>query len=146
LAPYLEGWSLYAEQLADEMGMYDRDPIGRIGCLQGALLCAVRLVVDTGIHAMRWSREQAARYPAEMLGDPIASTMTEIERYCIWPGQAYTYVLDSRTILGLRTKAKAALGARFDLREFHDAVLSCGAVPQAVLATVVDRYIAASST
>jgi uncharacterized protein (DUF885 family) len=138
---YLEGWSLYAEQLADEMGMYDDDPFGRIGYLRGALLCAVRLVVDTGLHAMRWSREQAITYYREALGDPLASATTEIERYCIWPGQACAYLLDKLAILALRAKAKAALGPRFDLRQFHDAVLLCGAVPQRVLDTVVHDYI-----
>jgi uncharacterized protein (DUF885 family) len=139
---YLEGWSLYAEQLADEMGMYDGDPFGRIGCLHGALLCGVRLVVDTGMHAMRWSREQAIKYYTGTLGDPIASATTEIERYCIWPGQACSYMLDQLAILKLRGKAKAALGPRFDIRQFHDAVLLCGAD---VLDTIVDNYIKANS-
>jgi uncharacterized protein (DUF885 family) len=141
---YLEGWSLYAEQLADEMGMYDDDPLGRIGYLRGALLCGVRLVVDTGLHSMRWSREQAIRYYTEALGEPIASVTTEIERYCIWPGQACSYMLDKLAILALRAKAKAALGHRFDIRQFHDAVLLCGAVPQQVLATVIASYIEAT--
>ena len=140
---YLEGWSLYAEQLADEMGMYDDDPFGRIGYLRGALLCGVRLVVDTGMHAMRWSREQAIQYYTDALGDPLASATTEIERYCIWPGQACSYLLDKLAILELRGKAKAALGPRFDIRQFHDAVLLCGAVPQQVLHTIVDDYIEA---
>lgn len=143
-AAYLEGWSLYAEQLADEMGMYDHDPLGRIGYLHGALLGAVRLVVDTGLHARRWSREQAIAYYVDTLGDPIASATTEIERYCIWPGQACTYLLDKLAILRLRDRARAALGARFDLRRFHDAVLSCGGVPQAVLEIVIDGYIEAT--
>ena len=141
---YLEGWSLYAEQLADEMGMYDRDPLGRIGYLHGALLCAVRLVVDTGLHAMRWSRERALAYYTAALGAPAATAATEIERYCVWPGQACAYLLDKLAILELRAKAKAALGPRFDIRRFHDAVLSCGAVPQRVLAMVVDGHLAAS--
>jgi uncharacterized protein (DUF885 family) len=140
---YLEGWSLYAEQLADEMGMYDDDPFGRIGFLHGDLLCAVRLVVDTGLHAMRWSRERAIRYYRDTLGSPDASATTEIERYCIWPGQACAYLLDKRAILALRDQARAALGPRFDLRQFHDAILSCGAVPQKVLAQVIQRYIEA---
>jgi len=143
-AAYLEGWSLYAEQLADEMGMYDQDPLGRIGYLHGALLGAIRLVVDTGLHAKRWSREQAIAYYVDALGDPVASATTEIERYCIWPGQACTYLLDKLAILRLRDKARAALGARFDLRSFHDAVLSSGALPHAVMETVIDRYIEAT--
>ena len=140
---YLEGWSLYAEQLADEMGMYDGDPLGRIGYLYGALLCAVRLVVDTGLHARRWSREQAIAYYGDALGAPAAIATTEVERYCIWPGQACAYLLDKLAILELRARARAALGPRFEIRQFHDAVLSCGAVPQRVLAMVVDDYIAA---
>jgi uncharacterized protein (DUF885 family) len=138
---YLEGWSLYAAQLADEMGMYANDPLGRIGYLRGELLCAVRLVVDTGMHAMRWSRERALAYYTQALGDPAASAQTEIERYCIWPGQACCYLLDKLAILRLRSKAKTALGPRFDIRQFHDAILLCGAAPQQVLETAVDGYV-----
>jgi len=138
---YLEGWALYAEQLADEMGMYDNDPFGRIGYLHDAMFRGVRLVVDTGMHAMRWSREQAVKYYTDTLGDPEASAVTEVERYCVWPGQACSYMLGKLTILRLRDKAKAALGARFDIHQFHDAILLCGAVPLTVLETVVDNYI-----
>jgi len=138
---YLEGWALYAEQLADEMGMYDNDPFGRIGYLHDAMFRGVRLVVDTGMHAMRWSREQAVKYYTDTLGDPAASAITEVERYCVWPGQACSYMLGKLTILRLRDKAKAALGARFDIHQFHDAILLCGAVPLTVLETVVDNYI-----
>src|SRR5262249_17310759 len=104
----------------------------------------VRLVVDTGLHAMRWSRERANGYYADALGEPAAAAATEIERYCIWPGQACTYTLDKLALLALRDRAKATLADRFALPRFHDAILSCGAVPQAVLATVVDHYIAAN--
>jgi uncharacterized protein (DUF885 family) len=140
---YIEGWALYAEQLADEMGMYDNDPFGRIGYLHDAMFRGVRLVVDTGIHSMRWSREQAIKYFTDTLGDPVASATTEVERYCVWPGQACAYMLGKLTILRLRDKAKQALGAKFDIRQFHDAVLLCGAVPLTVLETVVDNYIKA---
>jgi uncharacterized protein (DUF885 family) len=140
---YLEGWALYTEQLADEMGMYDDDPFGRIGYLHDAIFRGVRLVVDTGMHAMRWSREKAISYYTDTLGDPVAAAATEVERYCVWPGQACSYMLGKLTILRLRDKAKAALGARFDIREFHDAILLCGAVPLTVLETVVDNYIKA---
>ncbi len=140
---YLEGWSLYAEQLADEMGLYDDNPFSRIGYLHGALRAAVALVIDTGMHALRWSRERGIEYFTAMLGDPVASATTEVERYCIWPGQVCSYTLDNLTILRLRDKAKAALGARFDIRRFHDAVLLCGPAPQKVLETVVDNYIGA---
>jgi uncharacterized protein (DUF885 family) len=140
---YLEGWALYAEQMADEMGMYDNDPFGRIGYLHDAMFRGVRLVVDTGMHAMRWSREQAISYYTDTLGDPVASAATEVERYCVWPGQACSYMLGKLTILKLRDKAKTALGPRFDIRQFHDAILLCGAVPLTVLEKVVDNYIAA---
>jgi uncharacterized protein (DUF885 family) len=141
---YLEGWSFYAEQLADEMGMYDDDPFGRIGYLHSALRASVALVVDTGLHAMRWPREQAISYFAETLGDLLASATTEVERYCIWPGQVCSYLLDKLAIVRLRDKAKVALGSRFDIRQFHDAILLCGAAPHQVLETVVDAYIKAS--
>ncbi len=140
---YLEGWALYAEQLADEIGMYDNDPYGRIGYLHDAMFRGVRLVVDTGMHEMRWSREQAIKYYVDTLGDPDASAATEVERYCVWPGQACSYMLGKLTILRLRDKAKAALGSRFDIRDYNDAILVCGAVPLTVLEQVVDRYIAA---
>jgi uncharacterized protein (DUF885 family) len=142
---YLEGWSFYAEQLSDEMGMYDDDPFGRIGYLHGAMRASVALVVDTGLHAMRWSREQSIQYFADTLGDPVRSATTEVERYCIWPGQVCSYALDKLMILRLRDKAKTALGSRFDIAKFHDALLSCGAVPQKVLESVVDDYIKAAN-
>jgi uncharacterized protein (DUF885 family) len=142
---YIEGWALYSEQLADEMGMYDNDPFGRIGYLHDAMFRGVRLVVDTGMHAMRWSREQAIKYYVDTLGDQEASAATEVERYCVWPGQACAYMLGKLTILRLREKAKTALGPRFDIRDYNDAVLVGGAVPLTVLEQVVDRYIAARS-
>jgi len=142
---YMEGWALYSEQLADEMGMYDKDPFGRIGYLHDAMFRGVRLVVDTGMHAMRWSREQAIKYYVDTLGDQDASAATEVERYCVWPGQACAYMLGKLTILRLREKAKTALGPRFDIRDYNDAVLVGGAVPLTVLEQVVDRYIAARS-
>jgi len=103
----------------------------------------VRLVVDTGMHEMKWSREQAIKYYTGAIGDPEASATTEVERYCVWPGQACAYMVGKLSFLRLRDKAKAALGSRFDIREFHDAVLLCGAVPLTVLEAVVDGYIAA---
>jgi uncharacterized protein (DUF885 family) len=138
---YIEGWALYAEQLADEMGMYDNDPFGRIGYLHDAMFRGVRLVVDTGIHSMRWTREQAIKYFVDTLGDPVPSATTEVERYCVWPGQACAYMLGKLTILRLRDKAKTALGSKFDIRQFHDAVLLPGAVPLTVLETIVDNYV-----
>jgi uncharacterized protein (DUF885 family) len=140
---YIEGWALYSEQLADEIGMYADDPWGRIGYFHDALLRGVRLVVDSGMHAMKWSREQAVKYYVDTLGDPDSAAITEVERYCVWPGQACAYMLGKLEILRLRDKAKAALGSKFDIRQFHDAILLCGAVPLNVLGEVVDRYIAA---
>ncbi len=143
---YLEGWALYSEQFADEIGMYADDPWGRIGYMHDAMFRGVRLVVDSGMHAMKWSREQAVKYFVETLGDQEASAITEVERYCVWPGQACAYMLGKLTILKLRDKAKVALGSKFDIRDFHDAILLCGAVPLSVLGTVVDRYIASKQS
>lgn len=139
---YVEGWALYSEQLAVEIGLYDKDPWGHIGQLHDAMFRGVRLVLDTGLHAMRWSREQAIQYYADALGDPDSAVTTEVERYCVWPGQACCYMIGKLDILRLRDKAKAALCARFDIRRFHDTVLLGGALPLAVLDTVVDNYIA----
>jgi uncharacterized protein (DUF885 family) len=139
---YQEGWALYSEQLADEMGMYEGDPWGKIGQLHDSMFRGVRLVVDSGMHAKKWSREQAVKYYVDTLGDQEASAVTEIERYCVWPGQACGYMVGKLTILKLRDKAKAAMGARFDIRKFHDTVLLSGPLPLDVLTSVVDRYIA----
>jgi uncharacterized protein (DUF885 family) len=139
---YIEGWALYAEQLASEMGEYKDDPLGQIGQLHDAMFRGVRLVVDSGMHAMKWSREQAVKYYVDTLGDKEASAVTEIERYCVWPGQACTYMLGKLAFLKERDRAKAALGRRFDIRRFHDAMLTAGAVPLDVLDAITDRYIA----
>jgi uncharacterized protein (DUF885 family) len=141
---YQEGWALYAEQLGDEMGMYADDPFGRIGYLHDALFRGVRLVVDTGLHDLRWSREQTVKYYVDNLGDQEASAITEVERYCVEPGQACSYMVGKLTWLRLRAKAKAALGAKFDIAKFHDVALLNGAMPLAVLETVVDAWIAAT--
>jgi uncharacterized protein (DUF885 family) len=140
---YGEGWALYAEQLAKEMGVYDDDPLGEIGYLQAALFRSARLVVDTGLHAKRWSREQAIAAMSEIDGEPGSTTATEIERYCVWPGQACSYMVGKLTWLRLRDKARAALGPRFDIRKFHDAGLLSGAMPLTALEGVIDSYIAA---
>jgi uncharacterized protein (DUF885 family) len=139
---YIEGWALYSEQFADEIGMYENDPWGKIGYMHDAMFRGVRLVVDSGMHAMKWSREQALKYYTDTLGDPESEAATEVERYCVWPGQACAYMIGKLEILKLRAKAKAALGAKFDIRAFHKAILVCGAVPLAILDKVVDRYIA----
>jgi len=138
---YGEGWALYAEQLAQEMDVYQDDPLGEIGYLQSALFRAARLVVDTGIHALRWSREKAIAAMVEIDGDPESSAATEIERYCVWPGQACSYMVGKLTWLSLREKARAALGNRFDLRTFHDAGLLSGNMPLTTLSDVIDGYI-----
>jgi uncharacterized protein (DUF885 family) len=140
---YIEGWALYAEQLADEMGMYKDDPMGRIGYLHDALFRAVRLVVDSGLHAKRWSREKAIAYYVATIGDQDASATTEVERYCVWPGQACGYMLGKLAWLKQRARAQGALGAAFDMKAFHDAGLTSGAVPLDVLPQMIDRYIAA---
>ena len=139
---YVEGWALYAEQLAGEMGMYDADPLGRIGYLHDAQLRAVRLVVDTGMHQARWTRERAIAYFVDNLGDPESAATTEVERYCVWPGQACGYMVGKLAWLRNRDRARRALGARFDIRRFHDAGLTAGAMPLATLDTVIDGYIA----
>ena len=133
---YIEGWALYAEQLAGEMGMYDTDPWGRIGYLHDALFRGVRLVVDTGMHAMGWSREQAIAYMVDVCGDTEDGARSEIERYCAWPGQALGYMVGKLTWLKVRDAVKAKQGAGFDIRAFHDAGLLCGAVPLSVLENV----------
>ena len=137
---YGEGWALYAEQLAVEMGMYDDDPLGRVGQLQAALFRAVRLVVDTGLHARDWSRERAIAYFVDALGENETVAVTEIERYCVWPGQACSYMVGKLTWLRLRDEAKRKLGAKFDLRAFHDAGLLSGSVPLPVLERVIGDY------
>ena len=137
---YGEGWALYAEQLAGEMGLYDDDPMGKIGFLHDALFRAVRLVVDSGMHQLQWTREQAVKYYVDTIGDQEASAVTEVERYCVWPGQACSYMIGKLTWLRLRERAKTALGARFDIREFHDAGLLPGATPLTVLDTVIADY------
>jgi uncharacterized protein (DUF885 family) len=140
---YTEGWALYTEQLAVEMGMYDSDPLGLIGQLQASLFRAVRLVIDSGLHAQGWSREKAIDYYVRALGDKRSSAVSEVERYCVWPGQACSYMIGKLTWLRLRDQARAKLGSRFDIRKFHDAGLLSGAVPLDVLASVISDYVAA---
>ncbi|MDQ8755039.1 DUF885 family protein [Sphingosinicella sp. LHD-64] len=140
---YSEGWGLYSEQLADEMGMYENDPLGRLGYLQSFMFRAARLVVDTGLHHKRWSREQGIRYMVEALGDQESSVTTEVERYCVWPGQATSYKVGQTRWLQLRERARQQLGDRFDIKSFHDTALAAGAMPLAALERVVDDWVAA---
>ena len=139
---YGEGWALYAEQLADEIGMYDDDPLGRLGYLKFQLFRANRCVVDTGIHHLRWSKERAIAHFVEQDGEAVGFATREVERYCGTPGQACSYKLGHTVFLNLRERAKAALGAKFDIRDFHEAVLDCGRVPLDILQGVGDRWIA----
>jgi uncharacterized protein (DUF885 family) len=143
---YIEGWALYAEELAVEMGLYKADPLSEIGQLHDSLFRAVRLVVDSGMHELKWSREQAVKYYTDTLGDPESSAITEVERYCVWPGQACSYMLGKLEFLKQRERARAALGAKFDIRKFHDAMLLTGAMPLSLLATVTDHYIAGAKS
>ena len=129
---FTEGWALYAEQLAAENGWYEGDPAGRLGQLSDALFRARRLVVDTGLHAMKWTRQQAIDY-----GIPA----TEVDRYVVWPGQACAYMLGRLKIEGLREKARKALGEKFEIKKFHNLVLLTGDVPLKVLEGVVDEWI-----
>jgi uncharacterized protein (DUF885 family) len=140
---YVEGYALYAEQLADEIGMYDDDWAGRLGYLQGQKFRAVRLVVDTGLHAKRWSREQAVQWAVDNSGRTREAMTSEIDRYCATPGQACGYKVGHTEINRLRDKAKAALGAKYDLRTFDDLLVETGSVPLTVLGAEVDRDIAA---
>ena len=139
---YSEGWALYAERLAWELG-YQTEPYSNLGRLQAELLRAVRLVVDTGIHHKRWTREEAIDYMAETTGFAMSDVESEIERYIVWPGQALGYKVGMLKIMELRTKAEKALGDKYDIRKFHNVVLKNGAVPLTILEELVDAYIAA---
>jgi uncharacterized protein (DUF885 family) len=139
---YSEGWALYAERLGDELGCYEGDPLGRIGYLQSYLFRAVRLVVDSGLHARDWSREAAIRYMIDNAAEPEGSAVREIERYCVWPGQACAYKSGQTVIAALRDEAQRAMGARFDLKGFHDALLMGGALPLTVLQRRVREWMA----
>jgi uncharacterized protein (DUF885 family) len=136
-----EGWALYAEQLSDEMGLYDEDPLGRIGMLQAALFRAGRCVVDTGLHAKGWSREQAIDYMVSATGQNRASMTSEVERYCTWPGQATSYKVGQAGWLRMRAHARARLGNKFDIRDFHDVGLTAGTMPIAVLERVYEDWL-----
>ena len=141
---YSEGWALYAERLAWELGFYDNNPFGNLGRLQAEMFRAVRLVVDTGIHFKKWTREEAIDYMVTNTGMTTSEVTTEIERYIVMPGQACAYKIGMMKILELREKAKNELGENFELREFHDVVLKNGAVPLDILEQIVDDYIVTS--
>jgi uncharacterized protein (DUF885 family) len=140
---YVEGWALYTERLADEMGLYSGD-LDRLGMLSFSAWRASRLVVDTGIHAKGWSREQAVRYMMDNTILAENNVVVEVDRYINWPGQALAYKLGEREILRLRAEAERRLGKGFDIKRFHDAVLEHGAVSLPVLGEEIERFIAAS--
>lgn len=136
-----EGWALYSESLGDEMGFY-KDPYSKFGNLDDEILRAARLVVDTGIHALGWTREQAIAYMNDNTANPPNDNAVEVDRYIAWPGQALAYKIGQIKIRALRDKAAAALGDRFDLRAFHNAVLDNGPMPLSVLEAQIDNWIA----
>lgn len=139
---YSEGWALYAEQLADELGVYAETPAEKLGYLQSLGFRACRLVVDTGLHAKRWTRSQAIDWFVTANGSGIEEVTSEVDRYCSWPGQACGYKVGHSEINRLRDRAKAALGARYDFKAFNDAVVLGGNVPMTVLGHVIDRHVA----
>jgi len=140
---YGEGWALYAEQVADELGMYEGDPLGQIGYLKEALFRAHRCIIDTGLHHYKWSREKAIALLVDGQGEAPGFAEREIDRYCGSPGQACSYKLGHSTFNKLRDRAKATLGAKYDIKDFHEAVLDCGRVPLEILERVGNDWIAA---
>jgi uncharacterized protein (DUF885 family) len=136
-----EGWALYAERLAAEMGMYADDPYGDLGRLQAELHRAVRLVVDTGMHARKWSREQAIEYMVDVEGVDEGTAISEVERYAVWPGQALGYKLGMLKILELREQARQQLGDRFDIRTFNDTVLRVASTPLPYIEATVRDWV-----
>ncbi|MGV6819277.1 MAG: DUF885 domain-containing protein [Parvularcula sp.] len=139
---YSEGWALYAEQIADELGVYDDYPVGRLGYLQSLAFRACRLVVDTGLHAKRWTREEAIEWFVTNNGSNPDEVQSEVDRYCAWPGQACGYKVGHSAINRLRDKAMRELGDKYDFKQFNDAVVLGGNVPMTVLGNVIDGYIA----
>lgn len=139
---YVEGWALYAEQVAFEMGMYKEDPYGNLGRLKAELFRSVRLVVDTGIHHKKWSRDKAINYMMQQTGQAETEAIAEIERYMAWPGQALGYKLGMLKILELRHHAEKLMGEEFELSEFHDVMLLNGALPMEMLEQKVNDWIA----
>jgi len=141
---YSEGWALYAQQLADELGAYASDPIGQLGYLQALAFRACRLVVDTGIHAKKWTREQGVRFFVEVNGSNPMEVASEVDRYCSWPGQACGYKVGHSEINRQRDRAKAAVGSKYDVKAFNDTVVLGGNVPLDVFAKNVDQYVEAA--
>ena len=138
---FSEGWGLYAEQLADELGAYESDRVGRLGYLQSLAFRACRLVVDTGLHAKGWTRERGVQFFVEENGSNPLEVASEVDRYCSWPGQACGYKVGHTEINRLRDRAQSSLGSRYDLEAFNDIVVRGGNVPLDVLARSVDEYV-----
>lgn len=143
---YVEGWALYSERLAWELGFYEGDPFGNLGRLQAEMFRAVRLVVDTGIHYKKWTREAAIEYMIANTGMTTGEVVTEIERYIVMPGQACAYKIGMMKILELREKAKEKMGDKFELKQFHNVVLKNGAVPLDILEELIDEYIESANS
>lgn len=143
---YSEGWALYAQQIADQLGVYDDFPAGRLGYLQSLAFRACRLVVDSGLHAKRWTREQAIEWFVTNNGSNPEEVRGEIDRYCAWPGQALGYKVGHTKINQLRQKAQTALGDNYDFRRFNDTIVLGGSVPMTVLEDIVDNYITREKT
>jgi uncharacterized protein (DUF885 family) len=139
---FSEGWALYAEQLADELGAYDEFKVGRLGYLQSLAFRACRLVVDTGLHSKRWTREQGNRFFVERNGSKAEEVASEVDRYCSWPGQACGYKIGHSEIVRQRARAQAELGSRYDFKAFNTAVVLGGNAPLSVVGNTVSRYIA----
>lgn len=130
---YTEGWALYAQQVADEIGFFDGDPFGRIGYLQSELFRAARIVVDTGLHYHRWTKQQAVAWMVENAGEQPEATDREVTRYAVYPGQACSFKVGANAIHAAREDARKAMGDRFDVRDYHDLVLASGPMPMSVL-------------
>ena len=139
MTAFIEGWGLYSERLADEMGLYSSD-LDRIGILSYDSWRACRLVVDTGMHAMGWTRDQAIGFMLDNTALAKNNIVNEVDRYITWPGQALAYKTGQLEIVGLRKGAESSLGSKFDVRTFHDALLDNGAVPLQVLRTIIRNY------
>jgi uncharacterized protein (DUF885 family) len=137
---YGEGWALYCESLGKELGLY-KDPYQYFGMLSAEMHRAIRLVVDTGLHAKGWTREQAIQYSLEHEAESESGIISEVERYMAWPGQALSYKVGQLKIRELRSRAEKELGKRFDVREFHDRILESGCLPLKVLEEKINRWI-----
>jgi uncharacterized protein (DUF885 family) len=142
---YVEGWALYSERLGKEIGFY-QDPYSDYGRLQDEMLRAIRLVVDTGFHAKKWTRDQVVQFFHDHSATAEVEVQSETDRYIAWPGQALGYKMGQLKILELRERAKKELGSKFDIRRFHDAVLGAGALPMGVLEDRINAWIAAEKS